>query len=117
WRGPRVPVADTQDEIVTFLGDPRSYGPDVDRVERHDTHISHVFLAGDRAYKLKRAVKFPYLDFSTPALRRTACEAELALNRRTAPELYLEVRGIGSTADGSLGWTEGKAALDWVVVM
>ena len=55
------------------------------------THISLVLLAGDRAFKLKRAVRFPYLDFSTPALRLGACEAELVLNRRTAADLYLAV--------------------------
>lgn len=109
--------AKDQSEVVAFLSDPGAYGPGVDRVERHDTHISHVFLAGDRAYKLKRAVKFPYLDFSTPAKRREACENELALNRRTAPELYLEVRGVARTAGGRVGWTEDEAARDWVVVM
>jgi len=112
-----LPVSRDQDEIVAFLGDPRSYGAGIDRVDRHDTHISHVFLAGDRAYKLKRAVRFPYLDFSTPRRRRLACEAELSLNRRTAPELYLEVRGIGRTREGRIGWTTRKGALDWVVVM
>src|SRR5215472_17491824 len=50
-KAPGVPVEPDQDEIVAFLGDARAYGHGVDRVERHDTHISHVFLAGDRAYK------------------------------------------------------------------
>ncbi|MBV9151975.1 MAG: AAA family ATPase, partial [Alphaproteobacteria bacterium] len=81
-----------------------------------ETHISIVFLAGDRAYKLKRAVKYPYLDFSTPDLRRAACETELELNRRTAPQLYLEVRAISRLRDGSVGWG-GEAPLDWCVVM
>jgi aminoglycoside phosphotransferase family enzyme len=63
-----------------------------------------VFLAGDRAYKLKRAVKFPYLDFSTAEQRMTACKAELALNRRTAPELYLEVRALVRTTTGVIAF-------------
>ena len=67
------------------------------------------FLAGDRAYKLKRAVKFPYLDYSTAEQRRAACEAELALNRRTAPDLYLEVRALTRDPNGEIGFgTEGR---------
>jgi aminoglycoside phosphotransferase family enzyme/predicted kinase len=76
-----------------------------------------VFLAGDHAYKLKRAVRYSYLDFSTADCRRRACEAELVLNRRTAPALYLEVRAIRRRADGSLGWRGKGDILDWVVVM
>ena len=79
-------VQDTQAEVIAFLRRPASYGLAESVVETVETHISIVFLAGDYAYKLKRAVKYPYLDFSTPDLRRTACEAELALNRRTAPQ-------------------------------
>ena len=79
-----------QADIVAFLERPVAHGGH-GPVERVDTHISHVFLAGERALKLKRAVKLPYLDFSTPEKRRAACETELAINRRTAPGLYLEV--------------------------
>lgn len=106
-----------QQDAVRFLSDPASYGPEVEQVETIATHISSVFLAGDRAYKLKRAVKYPYLDFSTAAKRRVACDRELALNRRTAPELYLDVRGIGRRPDGTIGWSGDDDALDWVVVM
>src|SRR6266700_7092322 len=91
-----------QQDAIAFLSDPVTYGLGVDRVEIIETHISLVFLAGDRAYKLKRAVEFPYLDFSTVERRRQACEAELALNRRTAPALYLEARGIVRTASGGI---------------
>jgi len=110
-------MADDQRDVIDFLSKASSYGAAVERVEIIQTHVSLVFLAGDRAYKLKRAIKFPYLDFSTVEQRRVACEAELALNRRTAPELYLEVRALTRTADGGVGFgTEGLAA-DWVVVM
>src|SRR5947209_18756604 len=112
-----APVQDTQDEIIAFLRRPASYGLAESVVETVETHISIVFLAGACAYKLKRAVKYPYLDFSTPELRRAACEAELTLNRRTAPELYLEVRAIGRLSDGTVGWGGDGAPLDWVVVM
>jgi aminoglycoside phosphotransferase family enzyme/predicted kinase len=109
--------SDDQSDVIAFLSDPASYGGGVTRVETLSTHISHIFLAGDRVFKLKRAVNYPYLDFSTAARRRQACEAELALNRRTAPELYLELRGIGRAADGVVGWSAASEALDWVVVM
>jgi aminoglycoside phosphotransferase family enzyme/predicted kinase len=108
---------DEQQAVIAFLSDPLSYGGDVTTVERLSTHASLIFLAGERAFKLKRAVKYPYLDFSTPELRRRACEAELALNRRTAPELYYAIRSICRRPDGSLGFDESGEALDWVVVM
>jgi aminoglycoside phosphotransferase family enzyme/predicted kinase len=76
-----------------------------------------VFLAGDRALKLKRAVKLPYLDFSTVARRRAACEAELAVNRRTAPDLYLDVVPVVRRGDGTLAVGGAGAVLDWLVVM
>jgi aminoglycoside phosphotransferase family enzyme/predicted kinase len=108
---------DRQREIVAFLRDPAAYGAGVTRVDIVETHVSLVFLAGERAYKLKRAVKLPYLDFSTPELRHRACAAELALNRRTAPSLYLELGRLARTAAGGVGFTEAGTALDWVVVM
>jgi aminoglycoside phosphotransferase family enzyme/predicted kinase len=113
-------MSDDQREVIAFLREPSAYGPGVGRVEVIETHVSLVFLAGERAYKLKRAVAYPYLDFSTREARRAACEAELALNRRTAPDLYLGVRAIGRGAGGGIGWipaTEAGEALDWVVVM
>jgi len=88
-RSAREVKPDDQREAIAFLGRPGSYGAGIERVERIETHISLVFLAGDYAYKLKRAVKLPYLDFSTIEQRRAACAAELVLNRRTAPSLYL----------------------------
>ena len=80
-------MADDQRDVIDFLSRPSSYGAAVERVDIIETHVSLVFLAGDRGYKLKRSVKFPYLDFSSAEQRRIACEAELALNRRTAPDL------------------------------
>ena len=64
--------ADTQHEAIAFLGDPASYGLRSGAVETLSTHISRVFLAGERAYKLKRAIKYSYVDFSTVELRRKA---------------------------------------------
>ena len=104
-----------QAAVIAFLADPASHGGAA--VVRIDTHASVVFLAGARAFKLKRAVRFSYLDYSTPALREQACRAELALNRRTAPELYEEVCPITRTPDGRLALGGTGDAIDWVVVM
>ena len=72
------------------------------RVERRETHASIIFLAGALAYKLKRAVRYPYLDYSSAALRRRFCEAELEVNRRTAPDIYRRVVPVVRLAGGGL---------------
>ena len=112
---------DAQRDVIAFLREASSYPPGTGPVEIVETHCSLVFLAGRYAYKLKRAVKYPYLDFSTLALRLAACTAELRLNRRTAPALYLEVRAISRDAGGRLRWgragTPADKVLDYVVVM
>lgn len=117
----------SQKDILDVLGRSRTYGRRRVRVERIDTHGAVVFLAGDRAYKLKRAVVFPYMDFSTPAKRLAVCRAEVKLNRRTAPALYLGLRAIlprnGELALGPLRQpnaipkAEKKRARDWLVAM
>lgn len=114
-------ITEDQSEVSAFLGDPRTHGDGAGGVERIDTHGAMVFLAGDVVYKLKRAVKFPYMDFSTAAKRRRACEAEIEINRRTAPAIYMGVAPIvrktgGGLAIGRLGETP-VAAIDWLVVM
>src|SRR3972149_446184 len=80
-----------QAEVLDFMGRPEAYAPPPATVERIATHASIVFLAGAFAYKVKRAVKYPFLDFSTLEKRREACLNELRVNARTAPQLYLEV--------------------------
>ena len=83
---------------------------------RVDTHISTVWLAGDYAYKLKKPVKLPFLDFSTLALRRHFLAEELRLNRRTAPDLYLDLLPVtGSAVTPRLGG-EGEP-IEWVLRM
>lgn len=103
-----------QRETVAFLSDPKTH--DGARPEIITTHASIVFMAGDRVLKLKRAVKYSYLDFSTVELRRKSCEEELKLNRRTAPNLYLDVQPITCEAEGLKLGGKGEA-VDWVVVM
>jgi aminoglycoside phosphotransferase family enzyme/predicted kinase len=110
-------MADDQRDVINFLSKASSYGAAVERVDIIETHVSLVFLAGERAYKLKRAVRFPYLDFSTVEQRRVACEAELQLNRRTAPDLYIEVRALARTANTGVRFGTEGCVVDWVVVM
>ena len=110
-------IVDDQSPVIAFLADPASYGGALAPVERIETHASIVFLTADRAYKLKRAVKFSYLDYSTLALRRKACDTEYRLNLRTAPELYLAVRDIRRGPDGRLAFAEKGEPVDSVVVM
>src|SRR5437868_846203 len=112
---------DEQRDIVAWLSTPAAYDlPPSASVSRHETHGAFVFLAGDRAYKLKRAIKYPYLDYSTAALRRDACFKELEVNRRMAPELYLGVQAVVRAGGAALKLADGDrntAALDWLVVM
>ena len=83
-----------QERIAAWL---LSLRPDAERL---DTHASIVVLAGDRAYKLKRALDVGWMDFSTVEKRRRCCLHELALNRRTAPELYLAVEPVTAAGEG-----------------
>ncbi|THV20271.1 AAA family ATPase [Peteryoungia ipomoeae] len=106
---------DSQTDVIAFLSSAGTFGADA--AEIIETHISLVFLAGDRAYKLKRAVKLPYADFTTLDLRRTYCLAEVRLNSRTAPEIYLGVRSVTREADGSLALDGQGIVLDYVVEM
>ncbi|MBZ0325077.1 MAG: hypothetical protein K8F57_02680 [Alphaproteobacteria bacterium] len=119
-------IVEDQSELIAFLGRPDAYPGVAGRIERFDTHGAVVFLAGDRAYKLKRAVRFPYMDFSTLARRAEVCAAEVRINRRTAPDLYLGVAAVERGLDGGLVLgavrePEAMAAagpvVDWLVVM
>jgi uncharacterized protein len=108
-------IIEDQSETIAFL-QARSdllEGP----VEKIVTHGSVVFLGGERVFKLKRAVRFPYLDFSTPRKRLDCCENELSLNRRTAPEHYLAVRRITRDREGGLAFDGDGALVDAVVEM
>ena len=107
---------DSQKDVVAFLSGSTAYGVAAS-VETIVTHISRVFLAGDRVYKLKRAVALPYVDFTELAERKRACDQELALNRRTAPDIYLDVVAVTREPDGTLQLDGSGEAIDWVVVM
>jgi aminoglycoside phosphotransferase family enzyme len=108
-------LSDSQADVVAFLEGGDAFGGL--RPERIDTHAARVFLIGDRAWKLKRAVRFDYLDFSTADRRRTALDAELRLNRRTAPDLYIKVHPITRERDGRLAIGGSGEAIDWLLEM
>jgi aminoglycoside phosphotransferase family enzyme len=103
-------------EKVAFLSRPDAYPSPVDEIIVRETHMSCVFLAGDRVYKLKKPVRFPYLDFSTLERRETACRAEVTLNRRLAPDVYIGVAPL-TTSAGRLSIGGAGALTDWLVVM
>src|SRR6478672_10206692 len=76
--------SEDQDAVFRFLADPATHGGAA--IKRINTHAASVFVAGPVAYKVKRAVRFPFLDFSTLEKRQAALEAEIAANRPFAPE-------------------------------
>jgi uncharacterized protein len=107
-------IVEDQSRTIAFLSSPSTHGGSP--VERLETHISEIFLAGDRVYKLKRAVKLPYADFSTPQRRLATCEEEVARNAITAPSLYIGVRRI-TRDDGGLCLDGTGELVDAVVEM
>lgn len=103
--------------LIATLRDPACYPHPVQDVEVIETHISWVLLAGAYAYKVKRPVRLPFLDFSSLAARRHYCEEELRLNRRTAPDLYLEVVPIARAVDGGAQIGGPGEPVDYAVKM
>ena len=106
---------DTQLAVFDFLADPASHGGAP--VVRIDTHAASVFLAGPRALKVKRAVRFPVLDYSTLDKRQAACAAEIEVNRPYAPAIYRGVLAITREADGKLAIGGKGAPVEWAVEM
>jgi uncharacterized protein len=104
------------DEKVAFLSRATSYAPPVRPVACLETHMSWVFLAGEEVFKLKKPLRFPYLNFSTLARREAACRAELALNHRLASDVYKAVVPIRRSSCG-LAIDRGGDVVDWLVVM
>lgn len=107
-------VVEDQSEVVAFLEG------ELKPERRIDTHGAIVLLCRDRAYKMKRAVKFPYMDFSTVERRAAMCAAEIEINRQLAPEMYLGVAPVcrrgGRLVLGEVG-DAATGAVDWLVVM
>ncbi|MBF0324615.1 MAG: AAA family ATPase [Alphaproteobacteria bacterium] len=107
--------ATNQAEIEAFLADPATHGGVKPR--RFDTHISTIFLAGTLAWKMKKAVTLPFLDFSTLEVRQAACEAEQAVNHRAAPALYQGVVAVTRDSGGNLRLGGDGQPLEWLVKM
>ena len=105
-----------QGEVIGFLADPATHGG-AKPIERFETHGNLVFLAGTEAWKIKRAVRFPYMDFSTLEKRQAACAREVEINRRFAPELYLGSVPITRSAGGGLALGGSGEIVEWAVHM
>lgn len=86
-------------------------------VKRIDTHAASVFLDGTRALKIKRAVKYPFLDYSTLEKRKAACEEEIRINRPLAPQIYHRVVAITEEPDGSVKIDGGGGPIEYAVDM
>jgi uncharacterized protein len=108
-------VDHSQDDVFAFLGRASTYGGIA--VRRIDTHAGVIFLAGERALKIKRAVHFPFLDFSTLAKRKAACLAEIEANRPFAPELYRGVIAVTRGPDGAHALAGEGEPVEWAVDM
>ena len=108
-------MSDALPPLISALLDPRSYPHAAKGVELVETHASWLLLAGDFAYKIKKPVTLPFLDYGTLEQREACCRAELTLNRRFAPDLYLDVMPIGGTSgQPRLGVSP---AIEWAVRM
>jgi uncharacterized protein len=111
-----TPANQDQTEVIAFLSDPASHAG-ANQIERVDTHGNLVFLTGHDAWKIKRAVRLAYMDFSTLEKRRIACEREIAINRRFSPDLYLGCVPITRTSHGGLAFSGDGEVVEWSVHM
>lgn len=104
-------------EKVAFLGSPEAYPYRPLQVDVKETHMSWVFIAGDRVYKLKKPVRYPFLDFRTLAAREANCREEVRLNRRLAPDVYFGVVPLMKKRAGGLALDGPGEVVDWLVEM
>jgi aminoglycoside phosphotransferase family enzyme/predicted kinase len=119
-QSPQARQADIQDDVFRFLASAEIHGLEEDgteQVRRIDTHSAVVFLAGDLVFKVKRAVKYPFLDYSTLEKRKAACTAELEVNRAFAPQLYRRIVPITRDASGTLSLDGTGEPVEWAVEM
>jgi aminoglycoside phosphotransferase family enzyme/predicted kinase len=108
-------VVESQEPVFALLADPATHGGE--SVKRVDTHAAVLFLGRARVLKLKRAVRFPFLDFSSVEKRKAACEAELEVNRGCAPEIYRRIVPITREADRRLALDGRGTPVEWAVEM
>jgi len=105
-----------QQRLISALLQPSRYPHPVETIERVETHISTLLLAGDYAYKIKKAVELDFVDYSTLEQRRFYCEEEVRLNRRFAPDLYLGCVAIRGSADDPT-WDSHGRVIEYAVKM
>ena len=110
-------IVEDQTEIIEFLSRPENLADGCSEVRRVETHASFIFIGKTRALKLKRAVKYPFMDFSTVDIRQRCCKDEVRINRRTAPDLYRGAVPITRCMDGSLELGGKGEPVDWVIDM
>ena len=103
----------TQDRVFAFLESLTPNDTSALETKRIDTHANTVVLLGSRAYKVKRAVTFPFLDYSTLALRKEACEREITYNSRFSQNLYVEAVPVTEEEDGSLALDGSGEPIEW----
>lgn len=108
-------LPDDQSEVIGFLADPATHGGAA--VEHVETHGAHVFLCGDVALKVKRAVRYDYMDFSTREKRRAMLARELELNRAAAPEIYRDLVAVTRESDGRLALGGAGTPVEWALRM
>ena len=112
-----ITTSPTTQNIVELLQNPRALPNRPSHVETIETHISWVFLTDHRVYKLKKPVRFEFLDFSSPQARRLACEEEVRLNRRLAHKVYLSVLPVTVDQRHRLELDGDGTEIDYVVEM
>lgn len=106
-----------QEARIAFLRQPQAWPEKPARIETIETHMSWVFLTSRHAFKLKKPVRYDYLDFSTVAARKMNCEEELRLNQRLAPDIYLDVVPLVLDGDGKMRLGGEGEIIDWLVMM
>ena len=106
------------EKLIRFMKDPASYAHAVDGIEHIQTHISHVFIAGDFVYKIKKPVNFEFLDFSTLEKRKYYCKREVELNRRLCEGIYLDVVSVKNQGENfTLEESAARTTVEYAVKM
>jgi len=107
----------THQKLIETMTNPGFYPHGPETVELIQTHISFIFIAGAFVYKVKKAVNFGFLDFTSLEKREYYCREELRLNKRLAPDVYLEVLSLREDDRGDLAWGDGENVVEYCVKM
>lgn len=110
-------TGEDQSDVISFLEKPDSYPWAVSKVEKIETHGALVFLAGSHVIKIKKAVRFSYMDFSTLAKREEVCRREYEVNKSAAPQVYIGAVAITRDASGLLAIDGSGVPVEWCVHM